>query len=415
MKTLDVGNYDIDVVSENKTVNGKFNVAAPELNEYGFYYNQPYTAYVQVFGGKTVFFMREDGTMDVLVLDNGYSEVCVYTANGNNLTINAAAGTFTGISNNNGIYCNELITTFILGDESIVADNDFLYMYKADLGGYEVTAIDKTKASYGAIKTGINGFDTVALGRLMFASLSDGAGNKNMVIAPKIPDTVTIIGDGAFVDCTNLTKVVIPESVTTIGQEAFSYCSYLESINIPYSLTDIGDYAFYKCIRLTGIYITNVESWLTTHAEYFSSVAVNRYFVDENRNEVTELVISNVDSIPDKAFEGSGLTSVTISDSVTSIGRDAFSECASLTSVVIPDSVTSIGSYAFSICSSLKDVVIPDSVTSIGYQAFAYCTSLTSITFEGTIAQWTSISKGNYWNSDVPATHVRCIDGDVAL
>ena len=75
-----------------------------------------------------------------------------------------------------------------------------------------------------------------------------------------------------------------------------------------------------------------------------------------------------------------GLTSVTIPNSVTSIGSGAFSYCDKLTSVTIPDSVTSIDSRAFEHCSGLTSVTIPDSVTSIGLHAFAKCENLTSVT-----------------------------------
>ena len=75
------------------------------------------------------------------------------------------------------------------------------------------------------------------------------------------------------------------------------------------------------------------------------------------------------------------LTSVTIPDSVTSIGYEAFYECESLTSVTIPDSVTSIGDEAFRYCTSLTSVTIPDSVTSIGDRAFYWCP--TKLTIKG--------------------------------
>ena len=85
------------------------------------------------------------------------------------------------------------------------------------------------------------------------------------------------------------------------------------------------------------------------------------------------------------------LTSVTIPDSVTTIGDCAFCDCYSLTSVTIPDRVTTIGEYAFANCDSLTSVTIGDSVTTIGWEAFYDCDSLTSVTIGNnvtTIGEW---------------------------
>ena len=85
-------------------------------------------------------------------------------------------------------------------------------------------------------------------------------------------------------------------------------------------------------------------------------------------------------TIPDSVTSWcTSLQSVTIPDSVTSIDESAFSWCTSLQSVTIPDSVTSIDESAFSWCTSLQSVIIPDSVTSIGDRAFWGCTSLQSV------------------------------------
>ena len=75
-----------------------------------------------------------------------------------------------------------------------------------------------------------------------------------------------------------------------------------------------------------------------------------------------------------------GLTSITIPDSVTSIGWGTFYGCSGLTSITIPNSVTSISGYAFSNCDNLTDIIIPDSVTSIGNYAFYESSKLTSVT-----------------------------------
>ena len=87
-----------------------------------------------------------------------------------------------------------------------------------------------------------------------------------------------------------------------------------------------------------------------------------------------------VTSIGYKAFEDcTGLTSITIPNSVTSIEDSAFKYCRGLTSITIPNSVTSIGYSAFKYCTRLTSITIPDSVTSIGDWAFDGCTGLTSI------------------------------------
>ena len=98
------------------------------------------------------------------------------------------------------------------------------------------------------------------------------------------------------------------------------------------------------------------------------------------------------DKLGDYAFYGcSGLTSLTIPSSVTSIGNEAFHGCCGLTSLVIPSGVTSIGDEAFYGCSGLINLTIPSSVTRIGWSAFEGCSGLTSLTIPSSV---TSI--GNY-------------------
>ena len=154
---------------------------------------------------------------------------------------------------------------------------------------------------------------------------------------------------------------------------SYSYDSYY--YDEKYTSNDkLGDVAFYGCSGLTSL---TIPSSVTSIGE--------RAF--EGCSGLTSLTIpSSVTSIEGWAFYGcSGLTSLTIPSSVTSIGESAFSGCSGLTSLTIPSSVTSIGFRVFEGCSGLTSLTIPSSVTSIGESAFSGCSGLTSLTIPSSV------------------------------
>ena len=148
----------------------------------------------------------------------------------------------------------------------------------------------------------------------------------------------------------------------------------------------------------------NNEIWYTATAKvepYYTNEFGATYVSNVWDRETGKGVITfegDVTKIGYYAFYGyktdcNKLTSVTIPDSVKTIGESAFYYCKSLTSVTIPDSVTTIGERAFSDCTSLTSVTIPDSVTTIGDYAFYNCDSLTSVTIPDSV---TTIGEGTF-------------------
>jgi len=219
-----------------------------------------------------------------------------------------------------------------------------------------------------------------------------------------IEDKVTGIGGYAFSYCSNLTSATIPNSITIIGEQAFAQ-SGITSVTIPENVEYIGADAFWACPSLDTVYFnaTNCQTMVNYDNVHYTWQPA--FWSDDALH--TLVIGNNVKNIPDFAFCGSGLQTVSIPGNVEHIGFSAFSYCGQLTAIdvatanpyytgidgvlfdkskttlmqcpggktgeyVIPNATDSIADYAFYGCSALTNIVIPNNVKSIGLLAFEY-------------------------------------------
>jgi hypothetical protein len=205
-----------------------------------------------------------------------------------------------------------------------------------------------------------------------------------------IPNSIIEIGNAAFEGCSNLISITIPDSVTSIGDSAFAKCSSLESISIPDSVIELGGGVFAHCENLRSIKLSkNIKSL----GESCDINEDNKGFFEGCSSLFTITIPESVTSIGDKAFYGcSALTSFEMPDSVTEIGSAVFSCCKSLISVKLSSNIKELKQYFdryycqesygfFEDCTSLTSIAIPDSVTVVGKRAFHGCTKLKSLAF----------------------------------
>ena len=224
-----------------------------------------------------------------------------------------------------------------------------------------------------------------------------------------IADGVVKIDREAFSGCTGLTNIVIPDSVLEIGKEAFSGCTGLTSLTIPTNCRRIGDNAFQDVphIRYDGA-VWQTDNWgakAVTHPQgrkYFCGkpgkdtlvwhmVDDTLYIEGQGRLRCSEnnwlpykvrhvVIAPGCTAIADYAFCGHrNLESVTLPDTLRTIGQWAFAHCTGLKEIKIPDSVVGIGTGAFAECIRLQRIQLPEKLSQIHDDTFKYCRKLENV------------------------------------
>lgn len=169
------------------------------------------------------------------------------------------------------------------------------------------------------------------------------------------------------------------ESGTIVGLRCSNTAEVTGSVEIPseidgYKVVTIGNGdwdggIFYKCSGLTGVTIPNTVT----------TIELGSFEDCVGLSSVT--IPNNVTLIGEYAFRGcSGLSSITLSEKLSTIEYDAFNGCTGMVSLTLPNKLTSIGSRAFKDCSGITSLVIPDSVTKIDEDAFYGCSGIVDLT-----------------------------------
>lgn len=217
----------------------------------------------------------------------------------------------------------------------------------------------------------------------------------------EIPNTITSIGSYAFYGCSDLTSITIPNSVTELNNYTFWTCSNLTSITLPNSLTKIGNETFNGCTKLTSIHIPDsvksIGNFCFVMCENLSSITIPSSCenigssIIRGCNKLTEVIVENENKVYDSRNNCNAIIETssnkliaacnnsTIPTGVTTIGKQAFSDCTNLTTINIPNTVCVIEQHAFSGCENLTNITLPNSLTTIENFAFGVCSKLTSI------------------------------------
>ena len=211
-----------------------------------------------------------------------------------------------------------------------------------------------------------------------------GLVNKNYAGAVTVPSTffdgqpVTRIGDNAFENHKNITKLVIPNSVIKIGEQAFAGMTSLQELEVPF----VGE-----TINSTGAdgifgYFFGASSISGTYAahQYYAGISYITSYIPSSLTKVT----INGGVINRSAFEEvSSVSTVILNEGVTEIKEQGFYK-SSITAMVVPNSVTKIGGSAFSLCYNLTSFyasndLANNKVMEIGWNVFDGCRSLTTL------------------------------------
>lgn len=234
-----------------------------------------------------------------------------------------------------------------------------------------------------------------------------------------MPGPLTSIGEYAFQN-TSLTDVTLQRNVTVIGKYAFAGCKEIVSINFPANVTEIKEYTFDGCEKLKDIVLPNGLIYIKDYA-FNGCSSLGKVTIPGGVQNIspgafknsglTEVILKEgVMSLSNNSFDGclllkkvtfpttmktiggfsnTGIKEIAFAEGATpeAISDYAFLNCDSLSTITLPNSIKSLGTGAFYDCDTLKTVKLPTGITKIAKQAFYHCGFLQSITIPQSVTE----------------------------
>ena len=271
------------------------------------------------------------------------------------------------------------------------------FMIKVGSTYEKLTTIDLSSLDIDTINNGVfKGFETVTKIILpnSIKTIEDYAfSGMYRLSSINMPTHLEYIGEYAFNECYSIKALTLPNSLKEIDNYAFYGCANLASVTLPSQIESIGSYAFKDCTSLTSITLpsglTSLPSGLFSGCSKLANVTLpeglevipSEFFA--GMTSLKNIILpSSLKTIEYSAFNGSGITEITIPASVEYINSYAFAYTASLEKLTIEEGtkLTAIPSYMFS-HSSISELVIPSEIYMLQSNAFEYCTNLDNVDF----------------------------------
>lgn len=269
--------------------------------------------------------------------------------------------------------------------------SDFKYELTDDLEGIRITAY-RGSGIHISIPDTLEGMPVVELAKYLF----DGNEQLETVI---MPDTVRTVGERLFQGCTALKNVRLSTALSSIREGMFSGCESLESFIIPAHISNIESSAF----SLSGLKTIYIPDTVTSFSEDFFGEKFGSHTIFSYCKKLESVRLPpSMTTIYASMFSNCiALQNITLHTGITKIESGAFEKCKTLTELKIPDTVTVIQKEAFD-DSGLKSLVIPDSVTTLEC-TFGKCQNLEYIRLPNSLTEISNelFHADNTENSDI--------------